>query len=265
VRSFAAVLPPKDVVSGCRFCCVGDAVVRRVPGPGGVGEALRYESRPVEVVDLALNASEDRVVGAWTWSGASEGSRKFEMGVLGKANGNVLYIDEVNLLDDHVVDVLLDVAVSGVNVVMREGVSYRHPSRFLLVGTMNPEEGSYGRSCWTGSGCAWRSRGTRRRVPEVDRRAVLLFEARRGVPGEVGPQGRGAAGGLMAARAALPRVEVPGRSSNRSSPWSRSWAWRAPRGHHGAQASKALAAIKGIRRPTRSASPTPSGWRCRTV
>src|SRR3970282_2559582 len=63
------------------------------------------------------------------------------MGVLGKANGNVLYIDEVNLLDDHVVDVLLDVAVSGVNVVMREGVSYRHPSRFLLVGTMNPEEG----------------------------------------------------------------------------------------------------------------------------
>jgi len=101
-----------------------------------------YEERSAEVVDLPLNASEDRVVGSLDLSAAlREGEKKFEPGVLGKANGNVLYIDEVNLLDDHVVDVLLDVAVSGVNVVMREGVTYTHPSRFLLVGTMNPEEG----------------------------------------------------------------------------------------------------------------------------
>ena len=143
VRSFAAVLPPKDVVSGCRFGCVrGTSLCDECRAREASGEVLRYESRPVEVVDLALNASEDRVVGSLDLEAAlREGSRKFEMGVLGKANGNVLYIDEVNLLDDHVVDVLLDVAVSGVNVVMREGVSYRHPSRFLLVGTMNPEEG----------------------------------------------------------------------------------------------------------------------------
>jgi magnesium chelatase subunit D len=94
------------------------------------------------VVDLPLNASEDRVVGSLDLEAAlREGSKRFEMGVLGKANGNLLYIDEVNLLDDHVVDVLLDVAVSGRNVVMREGVTYQHPSRFILVGTMNPEEG----------------------------------------------------------------------------------------------------------------------------
>ena len=143
VRSFAAVLPPKDVVSGCRFGCVrGTSLCDECRGREASGEALRYESRPVDVVDLALNASEDRVVGSLDLEAAlRDGSRKFEMGVLGKANGNVLYIDEVNLLDDHVVDVLLDVAVSGMNVVMREGVSYRHPSRFLLVGTMNPEEG----------------------------------------------------------------------------------------------------------------------------
>jgi len=143
VRSFAAVLPPKEVVSGCRFGCVrGTPLCDECRVRESSGETLRYESRPVEVVDLALNASEDRVVGSLDLEAAlREGSRKFEMGVLGKANGNVLYIDEVNLLDDHVVDVLLDVAVSGVNVVMREGVSYRHPSRFLLVGTMNPEEG----------------------------------------------------------------------------------------------------------------------------
>ena len=143
VRSFAAVLPSKETVSGCRFGCLkGVPLCDECLSRAGSGETLRYEERAVEVVDLALNASEDRVVGSLDLEAAlREGRRRFEMGVLGKANGNVLYIDEVNLLDDHVVDVLLDVAVSGVNVVMREGVSYRHPSRFLLVGTMNPEEG----------------------------------------------------------------------------------------------------------------------------
>jgi magnesium chelatase subunit I len=143
VRAFAAVLPPKRTVSGCRFGCQEGAP----PCPECVerssrGEALSYETCPVEVVDLPLNASEDRVVGSLDLEAAlREGTKKFEAGVLGKANGNILYIDEVNLLDDHVVDVLLDVAVSGRNVVMREGVTFSHPSRFILVGTMNPEEG----------------------------------------------------------------------------------------------------------------------------
>jgi len=143
VRAFAAVLPAKRVVPGCRFgCLAGGSLCGECRQRELSGEFLGREDRPVEVVDLPLNASEDRVVGSLDLTAAlREGEKKFEMGVLGKANGNVLYIDEVNLLDDHVVDVLLDVAVSGVNVVMREGVTYSHPSRFLLVGTMNPEEG----------------------------------------------------------------------------------------------------------------------------
>jgi magnesium chelatase subunit I len=143
VRAFASVLPTKESVSGCRFECLrGVSLCRECEARSSSGEVLVYEERPVEVVDLPLNASEDRVVGSLDLEAAlREGSKRFEMGVLGKANGNLLYIDEVNLLDDHVVDVLLDVAVSGRNVVMREGVTYTHPSRFLLVGTMNPEEG----------------------------------------------------------------------------------------------------------------------------
>jgi len=143
VRAFSAVLPSKETVVGCRFGCLrGVTLCGECRSREASGESLVYEERPVEVVDLPLNASEDRVVGSLDLEAAlREGSKKFEMGVLGKANGNLLYIDEVNLLDDHVVDVLLDVAVSGRNVVMREGVTYSHPSRFLLVGTMNPEEG----------------------------------------------------------------------------------------------------------------------------
>jgi magnesium chelatase subunit D len=143
VRAFSAVLPSKETVVGCRFGCLRGVVpCGECRSREASGELLVYEERPVEVVDLPLNASEDRVVGSLDLEAAlREGSKKFEMGVLGKAHGNLLYIDEVNLLDDHVVDVLLDVAVSGRNVVMREGVTYSHPSRFLLVGTMNPEEG----------------------------------------------------------------------------------------------------------------------------
>lgn len=143
VRAFAAILPVKETVVGCRFACLrGVPPCSECRSREESGERLSYEERLVEVVDLPLNASEDRVVGSLDLEAAlREGSKKFEMGVLGKANGNLLYIDEVNLLDDHVVDVLLDVAVSGRNVVMREGVTYSHPSRFLLVGTMNPEEG----------------------------------------------------------------------------------------------------------------------------
>ena len=98
----------------------------------------------MRVVELPINASEDRVVGTLDIERAiKEGERSFEPGVLGDANRNILYVDEVNLLDDHLVDVLLDAAAMGVNIVEREGMSVVHPSRFILVGTMNPEAVSY--------------------------------------------------------------------------------------------------------------------------
>jgi magnesium chelatase subunit I len=98
--------------------------------------------RRMRVVDLPINASEDRVVGTLDIEHAlREGQRRFEPGVLAEANRGILYVDEVNLLDDYVVDVLLDAAAMGVNFVEREGISFSHPARFLLVGTMNPEEG----------------------------------------------------------------------------------------------------------------------------
>ena len=95
----------------------------------------------MRVVDLPINASEDRVVGAIDIEAAIKRAKEFEPGVLAEANRNILYVDEVNLLDDHIVDVLLDAAAMGQNTVEREGVSVSHPSRFILVGTMNPEEG----------------------------------------------------------------------------------------------------------------------------
>lgn len=98
--------------------------------------------KPMRVVELPINATEDRVVGTLDIERAiTRGEKHFEPGILAEAHGNILYVDEVNLLDDHIVDVLLDAAAMGVNTVEREGVSYSHPSRFIMVGTMNPEEG----------------------------------------------------------------------------------------------------------------------------
>jgi len=145
VRALARLLPEQQVVAGCRFgdnpndrenlCIDCQARVQ-------AGETLVTATRRMRVVELPINASEDRVVGTIDLEAAlKEGSRRFEPGVLAEANRNILYVDEVNLLDDHIVDVLLDAAAMGVNVVEREGVSVMHPSRFILVGTMNPEEG----------------------------------------------------------------------------------------------------------------------------
>jgi Mg-chelatase subunit ChlI len=106
------------------------------------GEQLEVISRRVPFIDLPVSATEDRVVGTLDIEKAiKKGERHFEAGVLAAANRGLLYIDEVNLLDDHVVDLLLDSAAMGVNVVEREGISFVHPARFILVGTMNPEEG----------------------------------------------------------------------------------------------------------------------------
>ena len=145
VRALARLLPEQEVVAGCRF---GDSPNDReslcmdCQARVQAGEALTTATRRMRVVELPINASEDRVVGTIDLEAAlKEGSRRFEPGVLAEANRNILYVDEVNLLDDHIVDVLLDAAAMGVNVVEREGVSVMHPSRFILVGTMNPEEG----------------------------------------------------------------------------------------------------------------------------
>jgi Mg-chelatase subunit ChlI len=145
VRALAAVLPELAVVSDCPFSCPPDqpeAMCDSCRTRVEQGESLPTVQRRMRVVDLPINASEDRVVGTLDLEYAlREGRRRFEPGVLAEANRGILYVDEVNLLDDYVVDVLLDAAAMGVNIVEREGVSFSHLARFMLVGTMNPEEG----------------------------------------------------------------------------------------------------------------------------
>jgi magnesium chelatase subunit D len=141
VRALAAVLPPVTVVPGCRFAC--DPVAADPGCPDGPHDAaVPGLTRPARLVELPVGASEDRVVGALDLERAlTEGVKAFEPGLLAAANRGVLYVDEVNLLHDHLVDLLLDAAALGTAYVEREGVSVRHAARFLLVGTMNPEEG----------------------------------------------------------------------------------------------------------------------------
>jgi|SRR5579883_1494406 len=144
VRALAALLPPMRVVRGCRYAC--DPASRqslceecRARARRG---ALRSQLVPVPVVDMPLGITEDRVVGALDLERAlSAGVKAFEPGLLARANRGYLYIDEINLLEDHLVDLLIDVAASGENVVEREGLSVRHPARFVLIGSGNPEEG----------------------------------------------------------------------------------------------------------------------------
>jgi magnesium chelatase subunit I len=149
VRALAAMLPPIKAVAGCPYTCAPEAdgacAHTRSPASANGKPAARKPAShaiPVPVVDLPLGATEDRVCGTLDIERAlSQGVQAFAPGLLARANRGFLYIDEVNLLEDHLVDVLLDVAASGVNVVEREGVSVRHPARFVLVGSGNPEEG----------------------------------------------------------------------------------------------------------------------------
>ncbi len=144
IRALAALLPPMQVVDGCPYNCdPGHGPELCVPGCAAhAAGRKKHHKAPVPVVDLPLGATEDRVVGALDLERAlTQGEKAFEPGLLARAHRGFLYIDEVNLLEDHIVDLLLDVAASGENVVEREGVSIRHPSRFVLVGSGNPEEG----------------------------------------------------------------------------------------------------------------------------
>ncbi len=138
VRALAALLPPIEMVESCP---VNSAQIEDCPEWATLS-STKIVKRPTPVVDLPLGATEDRVVGALDIERAlSKGEKAFEAGLLARANRGYLYIDEANLLEDHIVDLLLDVAQSGENVVEREGLSIRHPARFVLVGSGNPEEG----------------------------------------------------------------------------------------------------------------------------
>ncbi len=138
VRALAALLPDISVIEGCP---VNSEKPRDVPEWVGL-ETKKVVTRPTPVVDLPLGVTEDRVTGALDIERAlTRGEKAFQPGLLAGANRGYLYIDEVNLLEDHIVDLLLDVAQSGENVVEREGLSIRHPARFVLVGSGNPEEG----------------------------------------------------------------------------------------------------------------------------
>lgn len=142
VRALAALLPKMRVVDGCRYGCDPDTRAPHCEACAAAAAKPKSKLVPVPVVDLPLGATEDRVVGALDLERAlAQGVKVFEPGLLARAHRGYLYIDEVNLLEDHLVDLLLDVAASGENVVEREGLSVRHPARFVLVGSGNPEEG----------------------------------------------------------------------------------------------------------------------------
>lgn len=140
VRALASILPKINVAADCAYSC--DPCNPEMLCSSCRSHAIVARKRRVRVVDLPLNATEEMVVGGLDFSASiREGVRVFQPGLVAHANRGILYIDEVNLLSDHLVDVVLDVAASGENVVQREGIAYRHPARFILVGTMNPEEG----------------------------------------------------------------------------------------------------------------------------
>ncbi len=144
-RALAALLPKEKVISECRFGCDpddSDHWCTECQERAAHHEKMTISMRETPFVNLPVSATEDRVVGTLDIEKAIQsGIKSFEPGVLAAANRGLLYIDEVNLLDDHVVDILLDSAAMGVNSIEREGISFSHPSRFILVGTMNPEEG----------------------------------------------------------------------------------------------------------------------------
>jgi magnesium chelatase subunit I len=145
VRALASLLPRMRVVKDCRFHCDPSSSAKACASVCGQRKGRRAPEEDlaaVPVVDLPLGATEDRVVGALDIERAlTRGEKHFEPGLLARAHRGFLYIDEVNLLEDHLVDLLLDVAASGENIVEREGLSVRHPARFVLVGSGNPEEG----------------------------------------------------------------------------------------------------------------------------
>lgn len=144
VRALANLLAEREENS-CEFHCEPDKIDNYCPQCSEKylkGEKIEKHKSAMKVINLPISATEDRVVGTLDIEYAIKtGEKKFEKGILAQSNRNILYVDEINLLDDHIVDVLLDSAAMGINTIEREGISYSHPAKFVLVGTMNPEEG----------------------------------------------------------------------------------------------------------------------------
>ncbi|MGY5047848.1 putative cobaltochelatase [Streptomyces sp. 900105755] len=210
VRALSALLPAVDVVAGCRFSCDPAAPDPACPdGPHNPPGA--FESRPARMVELPVGASEDRLVGALDIERAlAEGVKAFEPGLLADAHRGILYVDEVNLLHDHLVDLLLDAAAMGASYVEREGVSVRHAARFLLVGTMNPEEGELRPQLLDRFGLTVEvaaSREPDQRV-EVVRRRLAYDDDPAGFAGRWAGEEAAVRQRVVAARALLPSVRL---------------------------------------------------------
>ncbi len=211
VRALAALLPPMAVIAGCRYSCDPAA-----PGTWcdecRVRDPVEQSQAAVPVVDLPLGATEDRVVGALDLERAlARGEKAFEPGLLARANRGFLYVDEVNLLEDHLVDLLIDVAASGENVVEREGLSVRHPARFVLVGSGNPEEGELRPQLLDRFGLSVdvRTPGDLPTRMAIVRRRDAFERDRAGFAREWDAAAAAVRAQIMAARALLPRVAVP--------------------------------------------------------
>lgn len=208
VRALAALLPPIDAVDGCP---VNSARIADCPEWAGITDE-RIITRPTPVVDLPLGATEDRVTGSLDIERAlSRGEKAFEPGLLARANRGYLYIDEANLLEDHIVDLLLDVAQSGQNVVERDGLSIRHAARFVLVGSGNPEEGELRPQLLDRFGLSVDVRSPtdiEQRI-EVIRRRDAFDRTPDTVIAEFGPKNDALRDRIVSARAALGGIETP--------------------------------------------------------
>lgn len=219
VRGIAEILPFLEVIRDCPFhlapneygdCCMGcrneSCRKKRLNG-----EPVETVKRKIAVVELPVGATEDRVVGTLDLEQAiQQGVKHFEPGLLAAAHRGILYVDEVNLLDDHVVDVLLDSAAMGVNTVEREGISYTHPARFTLVGTMNPEEGELRPQLLDRFGLCVNvegSRETAERVEIMERRAAFEEQPEAFAAGWEDAS-RNLAGSIVAAMERYPSVTV---------------------------------------------------------
>ncbi|MFJ6567317.1 putative cobaltochelatase [Streptomyces sp. NPDC091292] len=209
VRALSALLPAVDVVAGCRFSCAPGAPDPACPdGPHETGTGVE---RPARMVELPVGASEDRLVGALDIERAlADGVKAFEPGLLADAHRGILYVDEVNLLHDHLVDLLLDAAAMGASYVEREGVSVRHAARFLLVGTMNPEEGELRPQLLDRFGLTVEVAASREpdlRV-EVVRRRLGYDDDPEGFAGRWADEESALRARIVAARALLPQVRL---------------------------------------------------------
>ncbi len=211
VRALAALLPPIRVVAGSATNAA------RIEDQPDWADALPGDMRdiPTPVIDLPLGASEDRVVGALDIERAlTRGEKAFEPGLLARANRGYLYIDEVNLLEDHIVDLLLDVAQSGENVIEREGLSIRHDARFVLVGSGNPEEGELRPQLLDRFGLSVEVRSPSdiaERVEVIRRRAAFDTNPQAFLE-KWAPEDALIRDRILTARTALPRVETPDRT-----------------------------------------------------